>query len=140
MKNLQFLKNFQFLKKIQVNFAIFSKFYRIFGENQDKIQKIYKYAFVGGSGGGAPPPDDSEFMEIRVEKSMETCNCCIVLMEFLPFFKFFNNFIEYFAGIVPIIQENMVVCICRGFGGRSPPKLENFKQSYSKLQWKPAIF
>ena len=28
------------------------------------------------------------------------------------------------------------MCICRGFGGRSPPKLENFQKSYSKIQWK----
>ena len=53
--------------------------------------------------GRAEPPDAGEFMEIWVEKSMETCNFCIVLMELLSFFNFLKNFIEFFAEIAPII-------------------------------------
>ena len=75
-------------------FKSFFKICQIFGKNLEN-------AFVGGS--GAELPDASEFLEIWVEKSMETCNFLIVLMEIFPFFSFLGRFIEFFAKIAPII-------------------------------------
>ena len=57
-------------------FAIFSKilknFIEFLAKIWTKIEKILKYAFVGGS--GAEPPDASEFMEIWVKKQWKIYN------------------------------------------------------------------
>ena len=72
MKNLQF---FQIFKEISRFFQIFLKvlshFWRKFGQEFRKFWNIHLDA-VPGCGGETP--DASEFMEIRVEKSMETCD------------------------------------------------------------------
>ena len=91
LKNLQFLKNSQ---ENFANFSIFFKFYRIFGENLDTNLENLDICICGGS--GAEPPDASEFMEIWIEKSTETCNFCIVLHEFLPFFQIFKRILSSF--------------------------------------------
>ena len=64
------------------------------GENLDKNLEHLEIYICRGFGGGAP--DAIEFMEIGVEKSMETGNFWIVLMEILPFFQFFTEFDQIF--------------------------------------------
>ena len=80
---------FKIFKKISRFFQIFLKFYRIFGEYLYKNLEHLEICICLGFGGGAELPDASEFLEIWVEKSMETCDFWIVLMEFLPFFSNF---------------------------------------------------
>ena len=79
--------------KISRFFPIF-KFYRIFWRKFG--QKFRNIDFEGDR--GAEPPEASEFMDSWVEKSMEICNFWIVLMEFLPFFKFLKEFYRIFRG------------------------------------------
>ena len=99
MKNLQFFK--KIFNKISRLFQFFL-IYRIIGENLDRnLENLEICIYTGFL--GRRLPDASEFIEIVVEKSMKTSNFCIVLNEFLPFFQFLKNFIEYFADIVPII-------------------------------------
>ena len=83
------MKKFQFFQNFQENFAIFSKFFRNFIEFLAKIwKKLRKLRNMHSSRvRGAEPSDASEFLEIWVEKSMETNSFWIVLIEFLPFLK-----------------------------------------------------
>ena len=137
MKNLQFFQNFQ------ENFAIFSKFFEIlsnfwrkFGHQFRKLRNMHSQGVRG-----AEPPDASEFfgnLSRKINGNLRFFDNSNGI--FAIFSNFLYNFIEFFAEIVPIIQENIVICICRGFGGRSLPKLENFQKSYSKIKWKPTIF
>ena len=87
MKNLQFFQNFQ------ENVAIFSNFFWNFLKVLAKIwrKKFRKFRNMHLAGvRGAEPPDASEFLEMWVEKSMETGDFWIVLMEFFPFFQIFK--------------------------------------------------
>ena len=53
--------------------------------------------------------------------------------EFLPTFQNFLRILSNFSGkIMPIILENMILCICREFGGHGPPNLENLKNRTRK--------
>ena len=134
MQNLKSFKNFH------INFAIFPmvffKFYGIFGENLGKNLENLEISICRGFRAGAEPPDTSEFMQIWLEKSMETSNFWIVRMEILPFFKIFKECYRIF-------RENCAKDLGK-YGhmvrSRSPPNLENFKNSSSKIQWKPPIF
>ena len=71
---------------------------------------------VGGSGGG--PPRTPEFSKI-----------CKKLMENLQFFKkfsrkfrdFFKHFLKFYRIFGEDLDKNLELCICRWFGGRSPP-------------------
>ena len=110
-KIYNFLKRF---KEISLFFQQFfknlSKFWRKFGQKFRNLRNMH-WSKVRG---GRAPSNVREFMEIWVEKLMETFNFWMVLMEILPFFNFFKNFIEFFGKIAPIISENMDICI---FGG-----------------------
>ena len=70
---------------------------------------------------------------------MQTCN----FDNFNGNFAILSNFFEVFQ----IFRENLDNNLGKfenlhftGFGWRSPPKLENLLESYSKNQWKPPIF
>ena len=85
MKKLQFLKIFnkfsRFFQKLIENYIEF------LAKLWEKIRKFRNMHLYGIGGRNPPPPDDSEFMEIWVEKSMKTWNFWIVLMEIFPFFQ-----------------------------------------------------
>ena len=81
------MKNYNFQKIFKKISQFFQKFYRIFGENLETNWENLEICISRGFGGGAP--GSSEFIEIRVEKSKETLNFRIVLMEFLAFFHIF---------------------------------------------------
>ena len=87
------MKTLQFLKKFQGNFAIFSKFlklYRIFGENSDKFRNMHFYGL------GEDSHAASDFIEILIDKSMEICNFWKVPMETLTFFSIFQRVLSNF--------------------------------------------
>ena len=82
-------EKFAIFKKVSrefLGFSIFFKFYRIFGENLDKIQKIQKYAFGGGSEGGSPRSLANLWKS--EQKNQWKRDFWIVLMKILPFFQF----------------------------------------------------
>ena len=105
MKKLKIFKNFKKISRFFQNF--FQNFIEFLAKILTKIQKSQKYAFVGGSGGGAP-----RRQRIYGNLSRKT-NGKLKFLDssngtFPIFSKFLKNFIEFFAEIVPIIQENMV--------------------------------
>ena len=75
---------------------------------------------------GAKPPDASEFMEIRGEKSMETCKFWIVLMEFLPFFQFLKEFYRIFSGNCANNLRKYGHMHLLGVRGAEPPEPREF--------------
>ena len=72
-----------------------------------KSRKIWKYAFVGGSGAEPLPPEASEFI---LKKLARKINGNLQIFEnfdrkFAVFSKFFENFINFFAIISAKIKK-----------------------------------
>ena len=65
-------------------FEIFLQFYRNFRENLGKIQKILEICICKGFGGQTP--EAREIIKKLVEKSMETCKCLKIFMNYEYFF------------------------------------------------------
>ena len=80
MKNLaiflKFTRKFRDFFKIFWNFIEFY-FWRKFGQQFWYLRNMHSYGVRG-----AETPDASEFLEIWVEKSMETCDFLIIRIEF----------------------------------------------------------
>ena len=78
------MKILEFFENLNLNFAIFWKFFKILSKISRKFRenfrKFWKYGFEGGSGGG--DPEANENITKLVEKSMENGKILKLFMKF----------------------------------------------------------
>ena len=134
------MKKFQFFKNFLENFAIFSYFF-IFSHFWRNLDKNLEICVSSGFGGGGKAPPRRQRIYGNDQKNQWKSSI------FGQFSRNFSNFFQIFKGFYRIFRVHCANNLGKygymhfqGVRGLSPPNLENFKKSYSKIQWKPPIF
>ena len=83
---------------------------------------------VGGSG-GLRPPDAGEVFQKSFKKINEKLQFFKIFKKISRFFQIFLRILSNFCRKFGKNLENLEICICRGFGGLSPPTLANLLKS-----------
>ena len=119
-------------------FQNFLKFYRIFGENLEKNFENLEI-YIGRGFGGRAPRSHRIYgnLSSKINGNLQFLYCSKWIFDI---FQFLKEFYRIFRGNCANNLGKYGLMYLYSVRGRSPPSVENFKKSYSKILWKSAIF